>query len=133
MEKGFREAMENDFNTALALSSIFDLATAINRMIDEADSSALPYIAGGRDLLVSLARLLGLLNSDAAAFASYESHRHLASLGLDEAKIEEAIGSRAEARRAKDFKKADKIRSDLLEKGIMLLDSPQGTKWRIKK
>ena len=53
--------MDDDFNTALALSSVFDLATAINRMIDEGAAVALPYIVRGRDLLVSLARLLGLL------------------------------------------------------------------------
>jgi cysteinyl-tRNA synthetase len=132
-ERRFYAAMEDDFNTALALSSVFDLATAINRMIDESDPSALAYIVKGRNLLVSLARLLGLLNDDVAAFVRYESHRHLTGLGLDEALIGEAIDARAEARRAKDFARADEIRNDLLEKGIMLLDSPQGTKWRIKK
>jgi cysteinyl-tRNA synthetase len=132
-EAGFHAAMEDDFNTALALASVFDLATAINRMIDEGDPSALPYIVQGRNLLVALARLLGLLNDDVAAFMRYESHRHLTRAGITEAGIEEAIKSRSDARLAKDFKKADEIRNGLLEKGILLLDSPQGTKWRIKK
>jgi cysteinyl-tRNA synthetase len=129
----FHAAMEDDFNTALALSSIFDLATAINRMMDEADAAALPFIVRGRDILVSLARLLGLLESDVTAFMRFESHRHLAAVGLDEDGVEQAIQKRADARTAKDFKKADGIRNGLLEKGIMLLDSPQGTKWRVKK
>ncbi len=90
-EAGFHAAMEDDFNTALALSSVFDLVTAINRMIDEADPSALPYIVQGRNLLVTLARLLGLLNDDVVAFMRYESHRHLTRVGITEAGIEEAI------------------------------------------
>ena len=133
IEARFHAAMDDDFNTALALSCVFDLATLINRVLDEGSDSALPLILHGRNVLLSLANLLGLLTEDVAVFIRYESHRHLARVGLDEAKVEDAIGQRAEARRAKDFKKADEIRSSLLEKGILLLDSPQGTKWRVKK
>jgi len=133
IEARFYEAMDDDFNTALALSAVFDLTTLINRLMDEGSDSALPFIVRGRDLLLSLANLLGLLTDDIAAFMRYESHRHLARVGLDEAQVEGAIRDRAEARRTKDFKKADEIRSRLLEKGITLLDSPQGTKWRVKK
>jgi len=133
MEARFYAAMDDDFNTALALSAVFDLATLMNRLMDEGGDSALPFVVRGRDLLLSLANLLGLLTDDVAAFMRYESHRHLARVGLDEGEVEGAIEDRAEARRTKDFKKADEIRSRLLEKGITLLDSPQGTKWRIKK
>jgi cysteinyl-tRNA synthetase len=54
-------------------------------------------------------------------------------VGLDESTIEDAIKTRIEARRNKDYTQADEIRNGLLEKGITLLDTPQGTKWRIKK
>jgi cysteinyl-tRNA synthetase len=133
MEARFYAAMDDDFNTALALSAVFDLATLINRLMDEGSDSALPFVVRGRDLLLSLANLLGLLTDDVAAFMRYESHRHLARVGLDEGEVESAIRDRAEARRTKDFKKADEIRSRLLEKGLTLLDSPQGTRWRVKK
>ncbi len=133
IEARFYAAMDDDFNSALALSAVFDLATTINRMMDEGIDSALPFVIRGRNLLLSLANLLGLLVEDVAAFTRYESLRHLARVGLDEAQIEDAIKDRAEARLVKDFKKADEIRNSLLEKGITLLDSPQGTKWRIKK
>jgi cysteinyl-tRNA synthetase len=70
---------------------------------------------------------------DVESFTRDEARRHLQKVGLDEARIEEAITGRAEARKNKDYKRADEIRNMLLEKEIMLLDTPQGTKWRIKK
>ena len=90
LEKKFFAAMDDDFNTALALSSVFDLATAINRMIDGGDASALPFIVQGRDLLISLANLLGLLTerSQTLSFDTKRS-RHLTSAGLDEDRVEE--------------------------------------------
>jgi cysteinyl-tRNA synthetase len=129
----FHAAMDDDFNTALALSSIFDLATTINRMIDGGDRSALPHILGGRDLLLSQANTLGLLMEDAGTFIRDETGRHLGAFGLTGSGIEDAIRDRAEARRNKDYKQADEIRTKLLEKGITLLDTPQGTTWRVKK
>ncbi len=133
LEAKFYAAMDDDFNTALALSSIFDLATVINRMIDEDAKASLPFIAGGRDMLLRLANLLGLLTQDVESFTRYQTARHLREVGLDEAQIEDAIQGRAEARKNKDYKRADEIRNTLLKKGITLLDTPQGTKWRIKK
>jgi cysteinyl-tRNA synthetase len=133
LEKKFFAAMEDDFNTALALSSVFDLATAINRMIDGGDTSALPLISRGRDVMISLANLLGLLVEGPVSYLQYETRRHLTGAGLNEDQIEEAIRNRADARGAKDFARADEIRNSLLEKGILLLDTPQGTKWRVKK
>ncbi len=133
IEQRFSAAMDDDFNTALALSSIFDLATAINRRMDDGDRTNLSFIAKGRTLFLSLARMLGLLNQDVGAFSRDETHRHLIAVGIDESQIEDAIKRRIEARRNKDYKVADEMRDKLLEKGITLLDTPQGTKWKIKK
>ncbi len=133
LEQRFYAAMDDDFNTALALSSVFDLATTINRIMDEADQSNLPFIAKGRSLLLSLAGMLGLLTQDVEGFTRDVARRHLIAVGLDASAIEDAIKARIEARRNKDYTQADEIRKGLLEKGIALLDTPQGTKWRIKK
>jgi cysteinyl-tRNA synthetase len=133
IEERFFAAMDDDFNTALALSSIFDLATALNRMMDEGGEINLPFIAKGKTLFLSLARMLGFLTQDVEAYARDESRRRLAAAGLDESHIEDAIRARIEARRNKDYTQADEIRSRLSEKGIALLDTPEGTKWRIKK
>jgi cysteinyl-tRNA synthetase len=133
LEQRFYAAMDDDFNTALALASVFDLATMINRMMDEADHSNLPFIAKGRSLLLSLTRMLGLLTQDVESFTRDVARRHLIAVGLDESAVEDAVKARIEARRNKDYSRADEIRKELLEKGIALLDTPQGTKWRIKK
>jgi cysteinyl-tRNA synthetase len=102
-------------------------------MMDEGDHAHLPFIARGRSLLLSLARMLGLLTQDVETFVRDEARRHLIAVGLDEPAIEDAIKARIEARRNKDYTQADEIRKRLLDKGVALLDTPQGTKWRIKK
>ena len=133
LEKGFYEAMNDDFNTALALSSVFDLSRTINRMIDEQDEKAHSLILYGRDLLKRCAGLLGLLNQGPQQFQGGEALRHLSRVGLEREAVERAITERTEARKRKDYARADEIRKMLLEKGITLLDSPTGTEWRIKK
>lgn len=133
LEKSFYAAMDDDFNTAFALSYVFDLQTALNRMMDEDGQTNLALILKGRDLLLSLANTLGLLTQDAGEFGRLETGRALGALGLDESAIESAVRRRAEARLNRDYKRADEIRNSLLEKGIILLDTPEGTKWRVKK
>ena len=132
IEKGFHEAMNDDFNTALGLSCLFDLSKIVNRMMDEHDESARPQVAFGRDLFLSIGSTLGLLGQDIETFRHTEGLRHLVRVGLDEASVQQAIDERAAARKGKDFKKADEIRAMLLQKGITLLDTPKGTAWRVK-
>lgn len=132
INKKFIEAMDDDFNTALALSYIFELSKEINRMVDEKGASAIPLIASANQMLESLAGTLGLLEDNLESFENQAKIRHLARMGLDASFIENAINDRIEARKNKDFQKADDIRNILAEKGIMLLDTPKGTQWRIK-
>jgi cysteinyl-tRNA synthetase len=132
-EKRFYEAMEDDFNTAVALSAIFDLSTALNRLMDDGNTGMRPTIVRGGKVLVKLANLLGLLSDNVEQFLHDETLRHLSSLGIDEHTVDEMVKARTEARKNRDFAKSDEIRRDLLEKGILLLDTPGGTKWRIKK
>ena len=133
LEQRFRAAMDDDFNTALALSSIFDLATIVNRMMDEGTEANLPLISKGRGLLLDLAHMLGLLTQDVDGYTRWETLQFLAAAGLDESAVDQAVQARTEARARRDYKAADAIRNDLLEKNIILLDTPQGTRWRIKK
>jgi cysteinyl-tRNA synthetase len=128
----FTEAMDDDFNTALALSHVFELSKEINRMVDEKDESAVALIASAEAVYESLAGTLGLLGDDLASLESREKVRHLARKGLDVSFVEGAINDRVEARKNKDFQKADEIRNMLANKGITLLDTPKGTQWRIK-
>lgn len=132
LEKEFYEAMDDDCNTALALAHVFELSKMINKMVDEGDESSAPHIAYVNNLFLSLANLLGLLNDDLNTFESQEKMRHLTREGLQLSLLEESIRERTEARKNKDYQKADEIRKMLLEKGIMLLDSQKGTDWRVK-
>jgi len=109
--------MDNDFNTPEAVAVLFDLASEVNR----AHSSALAR------QLRALGSLLGLLGRESEAFLR-------AGTGLrdeiPDAQIGALIAERNEARRSKNFRRADEIRDELLRKGIVLEDGSQGTTWR---
>jgi cysteinyl-tRNA synthetase len=130
---GFYEAMNDDFNTALALSKVFDLSKILNRLVDEQDESALAGLLHGKDLFLNLADALGILQDDVATFSNLERSRHLRRVGLDVPVLEQLIVDRNEARKAKDFSRADDIRNSLLDKGILLQDTSKGTEWRVRK
>lgn len=111
--KRFKEAMDDDFNTPEAMAVLFDLANEVNRE-KSAELSA---------QLKALANVLGLLEDDPLAFLQAAS----SELTID---IEALIQQRSDAKKAKNFAEADRIRHELLQQGIILEDSPAGTTWR---
>jgi cysteinyl-tRNA synthetase len=111
----FQAAMDDDFNTPVALSVLFDLASEVNR-------GKSPQHAG---LLRALGGVLGLLQADPAAYLQGGGADNV----LDEAAIAAQIAARAAAKQLKNFAEADRIRKALLEQGIVLKDSPTGTTW----
>jgi len=113
----FQEAMDKDFNTPEAVAVLFDLANEVNR----AHSTALAR------QLRALGRLLGLLGRESEAFL-----RAGTGLGdeISDAQIGALIAERNEARRTRNFRRADDIRDELLRQRIALEDGPQGTTWR---
>ncbi|PZO13893.1 MAG: cysteine--tRNA ligase [Burkholderiales bacterium] len=112
----FRAAMDEDFGTPEAVAVLFELAGEVNRGKD-------PAVAG---LLKALGATLGLLQADPAVYLQGGA---ASSGGLDETHIAAQIAARVEAKQAKDFAEADRIRKVLLEQGILLKDSPTGTTW----
>jgi len=131
----FREAMDDDFNTAQVLGNIFDLVRAVNRALAEGGkpSKALKAVLSqARTALDGAGEVLGILRTRPDDYLEKARERKLAELGITRKEIETLIEERAAARKAKDFARGDQIRDSLLARNIVLLDSPQGTKWRIK-
>ncbi|RCV86714.1 cysteine--tRNA ligase [Billgrantia montanilacus] len=117
----FIAAMDDDFNTAEALSVLFDLARELNRARKEAPGRVRPLAAE----LKRLGGVLGLLQQEPEAFLKGGA----GELPLSEAEIEAKIVARASAKKAKDFAAADGIRDELAALGIILKDSREGTTW----
>jgi cysteinyl-tRNA synthetase len=112
----FKAAMDDDFNTPIAVAVLFDLATQINRSKSAADARQLK----------GLGDVLGLLERDPEIFLQTSGP----ASSVDAVAIERALQDRVEAKQNKDFAKADAIRAELLAQGIVLEDSATGTKWR---
>lgn len=134
--KRFCDAMDNDFNTAQALGILFDAAKTMNRIRQalsgkpaEAD---LKILREGAAALRSHADIMGLLREDPIDYVNSRKQATLAALGMDEKALFKRIDERNAARAAKDWAMADAIRDELLEKGIEIKDSAEGTTWSVR-
>ena len=125
----FGEAMDDDFNTALALGHVFDLVRAVNKGLPFAPAALLGRVKKEVD---AIAQVLGVCNSQPAAFLERIKARKTQDMEIPPQEIERLIAERGEARKAKNFKRGDEIRDLLLEKNIVLLDGAQGTTWKVK-
>ncbi|MBR6315501.1 MAG: cysteine--tRNA ligase [Lachnospiraceae bacterium] len=112
--KRFDEAMDDDCNTADAISVIFELVKAINTQLKEAHSGA--FLKEQKAVLSELCDVLGIILEEKQETA--------------DAEIEDLIAQRQAARKNKDFAKADEIRDQLLSMGIILEDTREGVKWK---
>ena len=130
----FREAMDDDFNTALALGNIFDILRCANKVMDGAGASGgtLAVLSRLQANIQEIGNILGVGNSTPTAYMDRIKSRRLIGLEITEEEIETLIEERALARKARDFKRSDEIRDLLLEKNVVLLDSAQGTVWKVK-
>jgi cysteinyl-tRNA synthetase len=136
MEERFRQAMDNDFNTAQAQGIFFDAVKAINRI-----HRKLPAAPADSDLqllkksvatLRKLAGIMGLLREDAQHYISAKKAKMVASGAIDIAAIDALIAERYQCRLAKNWAKSDEIRDRLLAQNIELKDGPDGTTWSVR-
>lgn len=115
----FIECMDDDFNTAAAMSSVFELVRDINSNVSTATKPSKELAEFALKLFGEFTEVLGILNSKKED-------------DLD-AEIEALIAQRQQARKEKNWAEADRIRDELKARNIILEDTPQGVKWRIEK
>lgn len=126
----YRAAMDDDFNTARALGIVFEAVREMNRLMDEGKPGEAARL---RASVRAIAAVLGVGATDPQAFLAAERQRFLAARGLSEEEIQARIRERAEARKQKNFARADQIRAELRARGIVLEDTPSGTIWKVER
>ena len=121
----FNTAMRDDFNTSESLAVLFEIIKELNRAVKEenAEQSAVYY-----STLRYLSNILGLGQHNVDDFLKSDIGQE--ALGLSESDIEDLIQQRVDAKKAKNFAQADAIRQSLLDQGVVLEDTRQGTIWR---
>ncbi|HWO00321.1 MAG TPA: cysteine--tRNA ligase [Blastocatellia bacterium] len=115
--QGFETGMNDDLNTSKALAAVFELRRDVNTAMDAGEFGA-DDRTGVLELLARIDSVLGVLGEEQAEMLDPE--------------IEKRIEERNAARRARDFKRADQLREELATRGVILEDTPQGTKWKRK-
>jgi cysteinyl-tRNA synthetase len=128
----FEDAMNDDFNTALALGHIFELIRETNRFLDNKPSGqkSKELILKTKESLIEMGRVLNIFQRTPEEW--YKALMKVKNIELSEKDILDRIAERHTARQKKDWATADKIRKELDEKGIILEDKKDKTTWRIK-
>ncbi|MBI4596100.1 MAG: cysteine--tRNA ligase [Candidatus Tectomicrobia bacterium] len=131
----FREAMDDDFNSALAISRLFDLLKVVNTVLDKSyelakNAELRAVLAESLKTFLRFGQILGLFQMSPKAW--FQTGKEQFEADLTPSAIEQTIEKRNEARREKNWALADEIRNDLAKKGIVLEDSPKGTSWKYK-
>jgi cysteinyl-tRNA synthetase len=115
----FEEALDDDLNTAEALAAVFEYIRESNIAMDSG-AFRRGNVAGARDLIERFDRVFDVIRPTVTQAA------------ISDEEVEALIRERAEARKARDFARADQIRALLLEKGIILEDTREGVRWKRK-
>jgi cysteinyl-tRNA synthetase len=134
------EALDRDLNTPVALSVLAELGKAGNEIVmqapkmrkDPAKNAAIKKLAASAVRAIDAACApLGLMQAPSDAYWTRTKERRLRLRGLDAAAIDAKVAERTEARKAKDFAKADALRKELAEVGVEIFDAADGSSWKI--
>ena len=129
------DALADDFNSPRVMAAMHEAATLANKLLAEGKGidkqvrrRSLARIA--RDLR-TVGDALGILSASPSTYLEGRRARLVARMGVEVAKVEALMTERKDARAAKDFTRGDAIRAELTAMGVELLDTPQGTDWRV--
>jgi cysteinyl-tRNA synthetase len=130
-----REALADDFNAPQVMATLGEAAKLANKLLDEGKGidkqvrrRTLARIAAD---LRNVGEALGIFEGSPAEYAAGRRARLVRRRGIDTAQVEQLLADRVAARGAKDYAKSDAIRTELAGLGVELLDTPQGTDWRV--
>ncbi len=132
--QAFCEAMDDDFNTAQGIGVLFDAVRQLNRRLDEdPNASAKAEILASCREILTIGNALGILTISPSVYFEKQRQSALEEVPLDNETIEQLVRQREEARKARDFQTADRIRDQLKEMNIQLEDRSDGTIWRFSR
>jgi cysteinyl-tRNA synthetase len=131
----FEAAMDDDFNAAAAVGVLSEAMHLANDILDNKDHQPEGMITSTiqvlERVLQAMSNVLGILEREPAEALASLQDRALALSGLSAEEIERKIEERTQARKDKDFARADAIRDELRAKGVELMDGPGGTTWKV--
>lgn len=131
----FQTAMDDDFNTALAIGVIFETVRGANRLLDESGSvlsgETQKQLQVTYAALMQMGEVLGVMQLTPSDYLAQKRNQAVSNGVLDAAKIEQLIQDRIDARTNKDWAEADRIRDHLKEMGVIIEDRPDGTHWKV--
>ena len=132
----FIEAMDDDFNTVLAIANLHIIFKYVNNIMKSAKKSNKHIVANTLEKVLkdlkSVYKILGFFEQEPEDFLAEIKEKYIKKLNIDVKDVENQISERAEAKKSKDFEKADAIRNELEEKGILVKDTREGTIWDLK-
>ena len=131
----FCEAMDDDFNSARGIGTIFDTVRTVNRLLDQHENNGSEQIKQTIQYALADIRrtgnILGILLEKPAVYFDKKQTQVLEQKSVDPTMIAKMVEERNAARKAKDWKKADQIRNQLADMDVILEDRAEGTVWKI--
>ena len=128
IQKDFENAMDNDFNTSLAISNLFNYITDINKAIQRKENEKVVNIIGA---IKDMYNVLGLFQENPNDVIKSIKNKYLKLNSVNEEDINKLIEKRLEHKKNKEYELADKIRDNLLKRGIIIKDNTDNSKWDI--
>lgn len=133
IEKIFRENMDDFFNSAAFLANFSELFKSLNKILSSNKTLEEKSAIFRRFMknFKPITKVLGILDENPKEYLERFTQQYIANNNIDISEVEQKIKERDIARKNKNFKEADRIREELLKKGIALHDTPSGTKWSV--